>query len=252
MAKYLNLSGLQTLWTKAKNTFAPKSHTHQIGDVSLLGDSLNAKQDVLSFNDGGRVWEDRCDVGYVYKIGLPSGDTSFANILCQTGSGGGWPIVFSIGYKWNGTNFDSNCTPKLSYLYTTHHAEDDKIITLKYSASTKAIYIKFESSARDHRLAISLSSKRSGSYSFGQISKDDSEFADATSVPTGNVEGCVMKSKIGTSIGNTSKPVYVSSSGFVQQCDSVEADTWDGYHLSVIQNYGEVSLDSNVITFLRT
>ena len=34
MAKYLNLDGLQTLWTKAKNTFAPKSHNHNASDIN--------------------------------------------------------------------------------------------------------------------------------------------------------------------------------------------------------------------------
>lgn len=34
MAKYLNLAGLQTLWTKAKNTFAPKSHNHNASDIN--------------------------------------------------------------------------------------------------------------------------------------------------------------------------------------------------------------------------
>lgn len=33
MAKYLNLSGLKTLWTKAKKTFAPNSHTHNAVDI---------------------------------------------------------------------------------------------------------------------------------------------------------------------------------------------------------------------------
>ncbi len=33
MAKYLNLDGLRTLWTKAKNTFAPKTHTHNFTEV---------------------------------------------------------------------------------------------------------------------------------------------------------------------------------------------------------------------------
>lgn len=33
MAKYLNLSGLQTLWTKLKNTFATKSHKHNAVDI---------------------------------------------------------------------------------------------------------------------------------------------------------------------------------------------------------------------------
>lgn len=34
MAKYLNLSGLQTLWTKVKNTFALKSHNHSADDIN--------------------------------------------------------------------------------------------------------------------------------------------------------------------------------------------------------------------------
>lgn len=33
MAKYLNLAGLQTLWTKLKDTFAPKTHTHNFTEV---------------------------------------------------------------------------------------------------------------------------------------------------------------------------------------------------------------------------
>lgn len=33
MAKYLNLSGLQTLWAKLKETFATKSHTHNAVDI---------------------------------------------------------------------------------------------------------------------------------------------------------------------------------------------------------------------------
>lgn len=34
MAEYLNLDGLQTLWTKAKNTFAPKTHNHNASDIN--------------------------------------------------------------------------------------------------------------------------------------------------------------------------------------------------------------------------
>ncbi|MCQ2182952.1 MAG: hypothetical protein MJY89_06065 [Bacteroidales bacterium] len=34
MAKYLNLAGLQTLWTKLKDTFALKSHNHNASDIN--------------------------------------------------------------------------------------------------------------------------------------------------------------------------------------------------------------------------
>lgn len=201
-------------------------------------DIWNSKQDATSFNDGGRVWEDSCVSGYAYKIGFPTGQTSYATIVCHASTKNGWPIIFLIGYNWGGSEFVTNCTPKVSILYSTEHSVVDNMIYVKYSEGNKAIYINFGCGI-DHRLSFTMSSKRSASYTFSSVSNTSSEYTGATSTPTSNLEGCVMKTNVGTAIGNNSTPVYVNSSGFVKACTSInaassdDADKVDGWHVNV-------------------
>lgn len=58
MAKYLNLAGLQTLWTKAKNTFAPKTHTHKdnIDEISATATgAVTDNMDIVTSNGNRTV-----------------------------------------------------------------------------------------------------------------------------------------------------------------------------------------------------
>ena len=53
MAKYLNLSGLQTLWAKLKDTFAPKTHTHKdnIDEISATATgAVTDNMDIVTSN----------------------------------------------------------------------------------------------------------------------------------------------------------------------------------------------------------
>lgn len=214
---------------------------------SDIGAWPSAKE--LYKSDRGNVWFMSCGKNQVYRLTMPANkDCGLASLFVHTTAANGWPLIFQVGWRWGGSSFSA--VPHLAYIYTTSQSSEDKMVTVKYSG--ECLYICINQTQTQRRALFSLISDNVDSIEFDVISQTLSDYTQATAVAAGNTEGCVMKSKIGTSIGNTSKPVYVSNSGFVQQCDSVEADTWDGYHLSVIQNYGEVSLDSNVITFLRT
>lgn len=122
MAEYLNLDGLQTLWTKLKDTFALKSHNHNASDINAgtlpitrggtgATTTKSARQNILS--DAVVGSDDVADSNYfAFRYQTPSADNGA--IYYRT-AGKVWNYIKSklgissaVGSTTNPVYFDSN------------------------------------------------------------------------------------------------------------------------------------------------
>ena len=84
--KYLDKKGLSYLWTKIKNMFALKSHTHSISQVSGLQTELNGKVDFINNNDAQIASKKSLYVQGVVSAQLIAGTTDSTSTAVIVGS----------------------------------------------------------------------------------------------------------------------------------------------------------------------
>lgn len=84
--KYLDKKGLSYLWTKIKNMFALKSHTHSISQVSGLQTELNGKVDFINNDDAQIASKKSLYVQGVVSAQLIAGTTDSTSTAVIVGS----------------------------------------------------------------------------------------------------------------------------------------------------------------------
>lgn len=212
-------SGLSTSWTMYDlSSMAEKNGTYP--DMSV-GTATTAGTSAELLSDNGNAWYTYVDnssngnENQRYEIWFTGSTDGCANILVSTsvrdGDGDPWPLVFVIACEVNSSNaFTKN--PKVAILYATNHSTAAKMVTVKYGthsvggASYPAVFIKFADNRR-HKMFISVA---------GVGSKIDGNRTTNTSGTACSMEACVMKEYVGTAIGGSDTPVYVSAGGFIQ------------------------------------
>lgn len=158
MAKYLNLAGLQTLWTKAKNTFALKSHSHTAADIPVDTALSSASENPVQNKVVNTALNGKANTSGSYK-GLSAGSSyagdSNLSDLMQKYSYRGWTIdtptgevlqikktlarddVVSIEYQsWK------PCRIRIRYSIKTNLQRDDGEGKESWMGTDMAIYYK--------------------------------------------------------------------------------------------------------------
>lgn len=222
--KYLDLTGLQTFWTKIKSALNGKAGTdgdNAIGTwpIGITGNAATADKSAELLSTNGGAWytyvDNAASANQRYEIWFTGSTGGCANILVSTsvrdGDGDPWPLVFVIACEVDSTP-EFVKSPKVSILYSTNHSTAAKMVTVKYgthsvgSNNYPAIFIKFADN-RKHKMFISVA---------GVGSKVNGDRTTNTSGADCEMEACVLKDKLGTAIGSSDTPVYVSAGGFIQ------------------------------------
>ncbi|MCF0223817.1 MAG: hypothetical protein HUK20_06070 [Fibrobacter sp.] len=222
------------------NKFTPSDHEHSPGDITNGTGNFSISGEII--NSKGNIWLSSIESNMVYKITLDS--KSYQNnpnesLFISTSESNGWPIVFQVSWRWNGSEWLSS--PRLSYLYTTSYLDSSKTVDLKFTESG-SIYICLNSNQAKGYLLCCMSSPRAKDCGFGNVSKTSSEYSSATKV-TNNIEGCVYTSAVGEEVGNENNPVFMNKSGFLQKCT---------YSIKIYDAGSIVPYNPNEISFLRS
>lgn len=260
--KYLDLTGLQTFWTKIKSALNGKAGTD--GDnangtwpIGITGNAATADKSAELLSTNGGAWytyvdnTSSGDPNQRYEIWFTGSTDGCANILVSTsvrdGAGDPWPLVFVIACEVNSSDaFTKN--PKVAILYATNHSTAAKMVTVKYGThsvggtSYPAVFIKFADNRR-HKMFISVA---------GVGSKIDGNRTTNTSGTDCEMEACVMTSHVGTAIGDNDTPVYVSAGGFIQAGRTIRYKA-NGYNYGVATGIdirlNETGTDANTLYF---
>ena len=110
MAQYLDKTGLTTLWTKIKNTFAPKSHTHKKSEITDLN-IPTVNNPTITINQGGtKKGSFSLNQSGATTINLADNNTTYTAGAGLSLSSGAFSV--KTGYTTSGKNYkvttDSN------------------------------------------------------------------------------------------------------------------------------------------------
>lgn len=182
-------------------------------------ESWGKAEEVFDESDGGRLLFLNVPNGSVIRIKNPSSRNSgLASLLVQATANGGWPLVFQVGWrmKSNGSYSDA---PKVAFLYSTSHSQDNKMATVKTGTSTdRYIFIAINrTDETTRRVMLSLHADYVQEFEIDFVPETASAYQNATKVSS--IEGCVLKENIGTAIGGAFQPVFVNEAGFIRACD---------------------------------
>lgn len=89
MAEYLNLDGLQTLWTKLKNTFALKKHSHTVEDIPVDSTLSSTSENPVQNKVVNTALSGKSDTSHAHGLS----NSSFYGTCANKTTDDGWKML---------------------------------------------------------------------------------------------------------------------------------------------------------------